>query len=194
MCLLPGCGLHITTFVFLLVMLPVVDASAETSTVINLAASLKQKATEWDQELCAAEGACKPRRDFQPEFNIRLPKINKEDKCSPDDGFEKETCLRGLSSGLYQFRVFLEYLQESLSISETPPVKYIWPTTENLASSLMSMMQNSKTVTPLDPDNADFYSKKLASYSNWQKILIQHVILQKYISFMEKIVGAFRYM
>uniref|UniRef100_A0A670I9Z2 Interleukin-6 n=1 Tax=Podarcis muralis TaxID=64176 RepID=A0A670I9Z2_PODMU len=132
--------------------------------------------------------------DFQPEFNIHLPKIGKEDKCSPNDGFEKETCLRGLSSGLYQFRVFLEYLQESLSISETQPVKYIWPTTENLASSLMSMMQNSKTVTPLDPDNADFYSKKLASYSNWQKILIQHVILQKYISFMEKIEGVFRYM
>ncbi|XP_014437907.1 interleukin-6-like [Tupaia chinensis] len=46
--------------------------------------------------------------------NMNVPKLTEQDKCLHTT-FDKETCLRRISTGLLEFQVYLEYLQKNFN-------------------------------------------------------------------------------
>nr|XP_034986197.1 interleukin-6 [Zootoca vivipara] len=153
---------------------------------VDLARWLQGRAAGLTRELCKKEAACQGKMELALN-NLNLPKITQEDKCF-DTGFEKETCLGRLSSGLYAFGTFFEYLEEaSVETAET-----FRPSTEHLANTLRSMMNNPETVTLPDPAAQKILAAKLREHRGWAVTIIKHFILQDFTLFMQKTTRALR--
>ncbi|XP_026533820.1 interleukin-6 [Notechis scutatus] len=145
----------------------------------ELALWLQGTAATWNQELCTEQNACKGTMEIMAQNNLNLPRIIKEDGCY-QPGFQKESCLRKLSSGLYAFRTFLEYIEETTQRSVS-----ISTGAQHLAETLKSMMNNPETViTPL-PDTQKTLAAKLREQRAWNMIVTKHFILQAFTLFME---------
>ncbi|XP_070584322.1 interleukin-6 [Erythrolamprus reginae] len=145
----------------------------------ELALWLQGTAATWNQELCKEQNACKGTMEIMAQNNLNLPKIIKEDGCY-QPGFQKESCLRKLSSGLYAFRTFLEYVEETTQRSVSISIG-----AQNLAETLKSMMNNPETVSMPSPDTQKILAEKLREQRAWNVIVIKHFILQDFALFME---------
>ncbi|XP_053120677.1 interleukin-6 [Hemicordylus capensis] len=157
---------------------------------VQLARWLQSKAAAWKRELCNDQTACEGSMEM-PIHNLNLPKITKEDGCM-QPGFNKEKCLKGLSTGLYAFQTFLEYLEERL-IGNTEETVLLWQSTQHLANGLKSMMIRPDEVTMPDPVAQKTLSAKLREQKRgWNVIVIKHLILRSFTSFMEKTTRAIR--
>ncbi|XP_013910174.1 PREDICTED: interleukin-6 [Thamnophis sirtalis] len=130
-------------------------------------------------QLCKEQNACKGTMEIMAQNNLNLPKIIKEDGCY-QPGFQKESCLRKLSSGLYTFRTFLEYIEETTQRSVSVSIG-----AQNLAETLKSMMNNPETVSMPSPDAQKTLAAKLREQRAWNIIVIKHFILQDFTLFME---------
>ncbi|XP_042331930.1 interleukin-6 isoform X2 [Sceloporus undulatus] len=104
---------------------------------------------------------------------------------------EQEACLRRLSSSLYAYRAYLEYIDDTFSKSEEGAGS-LWPITQQLADNLKSMISDPDTVTVPPPVTQDMISAKLREQIGWNITVIKHLILQDFTSFMEKTARAFR--
>ncbi|XP_060103689.1 interleukin-6 [Heteronotia binoei] len=155
-----------------------------------LAIMLRRKAFTWKEELCKEQTICRNNTEIIPQNNLRFPKISVEDECPPY-GFNKERCLRGISSGLYAYQAFLEYVEKTF-ISKEQETAFIWPSTKNLANTLKSMMNAPDTVTMPNPVTMEALATQLGVHTGWNRKVIHYLILQDYISFMEKTVRAIR--
>ncbi|XP_054846912.1 interleukin-6 [Eublepharis macularius] len=155
-----------------------------------LAIALRRKAVSWKTELCKEQTLCKNNTEIIPQNNLRFPKITTEDECPPH-GSNKERCLRGLSSGLYAYQAFLEYIENTF-ISKEQETAFIWQSTKHLANTLKSMMNAPDTVTMPDPITKEALSTQLGMQTGWNRKVVHYLILQDYISFMEKTVRAIR--
>ncbi|KAM6448774.1 interleukin-6 [Liasis olivaceus] len=149
------------------------------NTWTELALWLQGNAARWNQELCKEQNACKGTMEIMVQNNLNLPKIIKEDGCY-QPGFQMETCLRRLSSGLYAFQTFLEYIEETTQRSVS-----ISSGAQHLADTLKSMMNNPETVSMPSPDTQKTLSAKLREQRGWNMIVVKHFILQDFTLFME---------
>ncbi|KAJ7322398.1 hypothetical protein JRQ81_018685 [Phrynocephalus forsythii] len=102
----------------------------------------------------------------------------------------KETCLRKLSSGLYAFQTFLEYIEETCM--EVHNTASILPETQRLADNLQLMMNSPDTVTMPLPEIQKVISAKLREQRGWNATVIKHLILKEFTAFMEKTTRAIR--
>ncbi|ETE73768.1 hypothetical protein L345_00393, partial [Ophiophagus hannah] len=93
---------------------------------------------------------------------------------------QEESCLRKLSSGLYVFRTFLEYIEETTQRSVS-----ISTGAQHLAETLKSMMNNPETVSTPPPDTQKTLAAKLREQRAWNMIVTKHFILQAFTLFME---------
>nr|XP_008110907.2 PREDICTED: interleukin-6 [Anolis carolinensis] len=150
---------------------------------------LHSTASGWKKELCKEQNACKGSMEMLVQNNLHLPKITPEDGCSYT-GFQKETCLRRLSSGLYAYQAYLEYIDDAFS-KTVQMSGSLWPRTRQLADILKSMMNNPDIVTMLPPVTQDMVSIKLREQKAWNITVIKFLILQDFISFLEKTARAF---
>ncbi|KAM3821030.1 interleukin-6 [Vipera latastei] len=145
----------------------------------ELALWLQGTAARWNQELCKEQNACKGTLEIMAQNNLNLPKIIKEDGCY-QPGFQKENCLRKLSGGLYAFRIFLEYIEETTQRSVS-----LSTGTQHLAETLKSMMNNPESVSIPSPDTQKTLAAQLREQRAWNMIVIKHFILQDFTLFME---------
>nr|XP_020637801.1 interleukin-6 [Pogona vitticeps] len=157
-----------------------------------LAHWLWETAASWNELLCKEQDMCKGSMEIVNQNNLHLPKITPNNGCY-EPGFEKETCLRNLSSGLYKFQTYLEYIEEA-SIDGAHGTTSIWPSTQRLANNLRSMMNNPDTVTMPLPENQKAISAELREQRHWNATVTKHLILQGFISFMEKTTRAIRHL
>ncbi|KAL8165296.1 UNVERIFIED_CONTAM: hypothetical protein K2H54_038712 [Gekko kuhli] len=104
---------------------------------------------------------------------------------------EEERCLRGISDGLYAYQAFLEYIEETF-ISKEQETAFIWTHTKHLANTLKSMMNTPDIVNTPNPAIKEALSTQLRVHTGWNRKVIHYLILQNYISFMEKTVRAIR--
>ncbi|XP_042331929.1 interleukin-6 isoform X1 [Sceloporus undulatus] len=151
---------------------------------------LRATAARWKEQLCKEQNVCKGSMEMMVQNNLHLPKITPEDGCS-HTGFQKEACLRRLSSSLYAYRAYLEYIDDTFSKSEEGAGS-LWPITQQLADNLKSMISDPDTVTVPPPVTQDMISAKLREQIGWNITVIKHLILQDFTSFMEKTARAFR--
>ncbi|KAK2526344.1 Il6 [Columba livia] len=97
----------------------------------------------------------------------------------------QDKCLRKISSGLYTFQTYLEYVKETF-ISEKQSVDLLCYSTEHLARTIRQMVINPDEVIIPDPATQESLRAKLKSNKNWIEKITTHLILRDFTSFMEK--------
>uniref|UniRef100_A0A8C4YH31 Interleukin-6 n=1 Tax=Gopherus evgoodei TaxID=1825980 RepID=A0A8C4YH31_9SAUR len=143
-------------------------------------------------QMCEKFTVCDNSMEMLAQNNLNLPKITEEDGCLLS-GFNEEKCLRGISSGLFAFQTYLEYVRETF-ISEKQKVESICYGTKHLANTMRQMMKNPDAVIVPDPATQSTLFEKLKSNKKWIEKISTHLILRDFTSFMEKTVRAVRYL
>ncbi|XP_010378012.1 interleukin-6 isoform X1 [Rhinopithecus roxellana] len=69
------------------------------------------------KETCNRSNMCESSKEALAENNLNLPKMAEKDGCF-QSGFNEETCLVKIITGLLEFEVYLEYLQNRFESSE----------------------------------------------------------------------------
>ncbi|OXB74572.1 UNVERIFIED_CONTAM: hypothetical protein H355_006442 [Colinus virginianus] len=122
------------------------------------------------------------RRAGQPEPRLMLSLLSPQEKC-----------LRKLSSGLFAFQTYLEFVQETFA-SEKQKVESLCYSTKHLAATIRQMVINPDEVAIPDSAARKSLLAKLKSDKAWIEKITTHLILRDFTSFMEKTVRAVRYL
>uniref|UniRef100_A0A663ELC5 Interleukin-6 n=1 Tax=Aquila chrysaetos chrysaetos TaxID=223781 RepID=A0A663ELC5_AQUCH len=159
---------------------------------VRLARLLHARAAQLQEEMCEKFTVCKNSMEMLAQNNLNLPKVTEEDGCLLA-GFDEDKCLRKISSGLYTFQTYLEYIQETFT-SEKQNVQSLCYSTELLAHTIRQMVVNPDEVIIPDSATQESLRAKLKSNKNWIEKITTHLILRDFTSFMEKTVRAVRYL
>ncbi|NXX38814.1 IL6 protein, partial [Tricholaema leucomelas] len=150
-------------------------------------------------QMCEKFTVCENSMEMLLRNDLNLPKVTEEDgHCSsvPDSltflSFQ-DKCLRKISSGLYTFQTYLEYIKETFA-SEKQNVESLCYSTEHLAHTIRQMVINPDEVMIPDPATRESLRAKLRSSKTWIEKITTHLILRDFTSFMEKTVRAVRYL
>ncbi|XP_025065804.1 interleukin-6 [Alligator sinensis] len=143
--------------------------------------------------MCEKFTVCENSMEMLVQSHLKLPKILDEDSCL-QSGFNKEKCLTKISSGLFAFQPYLEYIHvQETFISEKQKIETIWYGTKHLANTVRQMMENPDAVPIPDQTSQKTLLEKLKANKNWREKIATHFILRDFTSFMEKTVRALRY-
>ncbi|XP_062423788.1 interleukin-6 [Rhea pennata] len=142
--------------------------------------------------MCEKFTVCENSMEMLVQNNLNLPKVTEQDGCLLS-GFNEEKCLRKISSGLFAFQTYLEYVQETFT-SERQKVESLCYSTKHLATTLRQMVINPDEVIIPDSTTQKSLLAKLKSDKTWIEKITTHLILRDFTSFMEKTVRAVRYL
>ncbi|XP_010113662.1 PREDICTED: interleukin-6 [Chlamydotis macqueenii] len=143
-------------------------------------------------QMCEKFTVCQNSMEMLVQNNLNLPKLTEADGCLLT-GFPEDKCLTKISSGLYKFQTYLEYIQETFT-SEKQNVESLYYGTGHLAHTLRQMVINPDEVIIPDLATQESIRTKLRSSKAWIEKITIHLILRDYTSFMEKTVRAIRYL
>uniref|UniRef100_A0A493T445 Interleukin-6 n=1 Tax=Anas platyrhynchos platyrhynchos TaxID=8840 RepID=A0A493T445_ANAPP len=143
-------------------------------------------------QMCEKFTVCENSMEMLVQNNLNLPKVTEEDGCLLA-GFDEEKCLKKLSSGLFTFQTYLEYVQETFT-SEKQKVESLCYSTKHLATTIRQMVINPDEVVIPDSATQKSLLTKLKSDKTWIEKITTHLILRDFTSFMEKTVRAVRYL
>ncbi|NWI92481.1 IL6 protein, partial [Pitta sordida] len=146
-------------------------------------------------QMCERFTVCENSVELLLQNNLNLPKVTEADGLtfSPFSVSFQDKCLRKISSGLYMFRTYLKYIQETF-ISENQNIELISHSTEHLARTIRDMVINPEEVIIPDAATQEALRTKLKSSKAWIEKITTHLILRDFTSFMEKTVRAVRYL
>uniref|UniRef100_A0A8C9FKW0 Interleukin-6 n=1 Tax=Pavo cristatus TaxID=9049 RepID=A0A8C9FKW0_PAVCR len=153
---------------------------------------LHNRAARLQDEMCEKFTVCENSMEMLVQNNLNLPKVTEEDGCLLA-GFDEEKCLRKLSSGLFAFQTYLEFIQETFA-SEKQNVESLCSGTKHLAATIRQMVINPDEVVIPDSATQKSLLAKLKSDKAWIEKITTHLILRDFTSFMEKTVRAVRYL
>ncbi|KAM9288067.1 interleukin-6 [Cariama cristata] len=159
---------------------------------VRLARLLHARAAQLQEEMCEKFTVCENSMEMLVQNNLNLPKVTEEDGCLLV-GFNEDKCLRKISSGLYTFQTYLEYVQETFT-SEKQNVESLCYSTEHLARTIRQMVINPNEVIIPDSATQELLRAKLKTDKIWIEKITTHLILRDFTSFMEKTVRAIRYL
>ncbi|XP_074006874.1 LOW QUALITY PROTEIN: interleukin-6 [Numenius arquata] len=142
-------------------------------------------------QMCEKFTVCENSMEMLAQNHLNLPKVTEEDGCLLT-GFDEDKCLRKISSGLYAFQTYLEYVQDTFT-SEKQNVESLCYGTEHLARTIRQMVINPDEVIIPDSATQESLRAKLKSDKTWIEKITTHLILRDFTSFMEKTVRAVRY-
>uniref|UniRef100_A0A8C8AMG0 Interleukin-6 n=1 Tax=Otus sunia TaxID=257818 RepID=A0A8C8AMG0_9STRI len=137
--------------------------------------------------MCEKFTICGNSMEMLVQNNLNLPKVTEEDGCLLA-GFDEDKCLRKISSGLYTFQTYLEYIQETFTSEKQNCFNWGTPMLS------FSQVINPDEVTIPDPATQKSLRTKLKSDKTWIEKITTHLILRDFTSFMEKTVRAVRYL
>ncbi|KAM6282929.1 interleukin-6 [Porphyrio hochstetteri] len=159
---------------------------------VRLAWRLHDQATQLQKEMCEKFTVCQNSMEMLVQNNLNLPKVTEEDGCLLV-GFNEDKCLKKISSGLYTFQPYLEYVQETFT-TENQNVKQLCRSTRHLAHTIRQMVMNPDEVIIPDSATQESLRTELKSNKTWIEKITTHLILRDFTSFMEKTVRAIRYL
>ncbi|XP_045155398.1 interleukin-6-like [Echinops telfairi] len=81
--------------------------------ILDVLMSTLSQVEELRKEICDKKDKCENSRRALAENNLNLPKMREEDRCF-QDGFNKETCLRRIITGLSQFHSYMKFVGNTL--------------------------------------------------------------------------------
>ncbi|NXF48407.1 IL6 protein, partial [Oceanites oceanicus] len=144
-------------------------------------------------QMCEKFTVCENSMEMLVQNNLNLPKVTEEDGDLLTFLSFQDKCLRKISSGLYSFQTYLEYVRETFT-SEKQNVESLCYTTEHLARTIKQMVINPEEVIIPDSATQESLRAKLKSDKTWIEKITTHLILRDFTSFMEKTVRAVRYL
>ncbi|NXE80105.1 IL6 protein, partial [Cochlearius cochlearius] len=144
-------------------------------------------------QMCEKFTVCENSMEMLVRNNLNLPKVTAEDGDFLAFLSFQDKCLRKISSGLYTFQTYLEYVQETFT-SEKQSIKSLCYSTEHLARTIRQMVINPNEVIIPDSATQESLRAKLKSDKTWIEKITTHLILRDFTSFMEKTVRAVRYL
>ncbi|NWU96145.1 IL6 protein, partial [Upupa epops] len=147
-------------------------------------------------QMCEKFTVCENSVEMLVQNNLNLPRVTEEDGSVSDllafFSFQ-DKCLKKISSGLYTFQTYLEYVQETFT-SEKQNVAWLHYSTQHLASTVRHLVINPDEVIIPDSATQESLRTKLKSNKTWIEKITIHLILRDFTSFMEKTVRAIRYL
>ncbi|NXI70701.1 IL6 protein, partial [Anseranas semipalmata] len=144
-------------------------------------------------QMCEKFTVCENSMEMLVQNNLNLPKVTEEDGYNFLPLSFQEKCLKKLSSGLFTFQTYLEYVQETFT-SEKQKVESLCYSTKHLATTIRQMVINPDEVVIPDSATQKSLLAKLKSDKTWIEKITTHLILRDFTSFMEKTVRAVRYL
>ncbi|KFV99982.1 Interleukin-6, partial [Eurypyga helias] len=144
-------------------------------------------------QMCDKFTVCENSMEVLVRNNLNLPKVTEEDGLTFTFLSFQDKCLRKISSGLYTFQTYLEYIQETFT-SEKQNIESLCYSTEHLARTIRQMVINPNEVVIPDSATQKSLRAKLRSDKTWIEKITTHLILRDFTSFMEKTVRAVRYL
>ncbi|NWX50801.1 IL6 protein, partial [Steatornis caripensis] len=144
-------------------------------------------------QMCEKFTVCGSSMEMLVRNDLNLPKVTEQDGDLVTFLSFQDKCLRKISSGLYTFQTYLEYVQETFT-SEKQNVKLLCYSTEHLARTIRQMVINPNEVIIPDSATQESLRTKLKSDKTWIEKITTHLILRDFTSFMEKTLRAIRYL
>ncbi|NWS45942.1 IL6 protein, partial [Probosciger aterrimus] len=144
-------------------------------------------------QMCEKFTVCENSMEMLIQNNLNLPKVTEEDGDLLTFLSFQDKCLRKISSGLYTFQTYLQFVQETFT-SEKQNIESLCYTTEHLAHTVKQMVINPDEVIIPDSATQESLRAKLKSDKSWIEKITTHLILRDFTSFMEKTVRAVRYL
>ncbi|XP_006880450.1 PREDICTED: interleukin-6-like [Elephantulus edwardii] len=132
------------------------------------------------KEMCEKYDKCE-NNEILAGNNMNLPKITKNDGCFISR-FSQETCLTRIVTGLLEFQIYLDYIQNKFEGSKEK-VTVVQRSTKTLVQILKPKVKNPVT-TPNPTTNASLLSK-LQPQSEWLRNTRINLILQSLDIFMQ---------
>ncbi|XP_076978222.1 interleukin-6 [Tamandua tetradactyla] len=152
-----------------------------TSSPQELIKYIHGKVSELKQEICDKYDKCGKTLGVLAENKLNLPTLVEEDGCF-QLGFNEETCLMRITTGLLEFQIYLEYLKNFEGYKEK--IEDVQMGTKALVQILKQKIKNPDEVTTPDPNtNATLLTKQ--PQTDWLKNTTVHLILQSLKNFME---------
>ncbi|KAF5927762.1 hypothetical protein HPG69_000668 [Diceros bicornis minor] len=143
-------------------------------------------------QMCNNFSKCENSKEILAENNLNLPKMAEKDGCF-QSGFNQETCLKKITTGLSEFQIYLKYLQNQFK-SENENAKTIQISTNALVKMLKQKIKNPDEVTSPDPTENTSLLEKLQSQNEWLKNTTIHLILRSLEDFLQFSLRAVRIM
>uniref|UniRef100_A0A4X1T6V7 Interleukin-6 n=3 Tax=Sus scrofa TaxID=9823 RepID=A0A4X1T6V7_PIG len=144
------------------------------------------------KEMCEKYEKCENSKEVLAENNLNLPKMAEKDGCF-QSGFNQETCLMRITTGLVEFQIYLDYLQKEYE-SNKGNVEAVQISTKALIQTLRQKGKNpDKATTPNPTTNAGLLDK-LQSQNEWMKNTKIILILRSLEDFLQFSLRAIRIM
>nr|XP_012303224.1 interleukin-6 [Aotus nancymaae] len=144
------------------------------------------------KEICDKSNMCESSKEALAENNLNLPKMAEKDGCF-QSGFNEETCLLKITTGLLEFEVYLEYLQNRFESSKEQ-AGAVQMSTKGLIQSLQKKAKNLSAIATPDPATNASLLMKLQAQDQWLQGVTTHLILRSFKEFLQSSLRALRQM
>ncbi|XP_004676819.1 PREDICTED: interleukin-6 [Condylura cristata] len=143
-------------------------------------------------EMCKKYDKCDNNKEALAENNLNLPKMTAKDGCF-QSGFNKETCLIRITTGLLDFQIYLEYLQYKFE-GDKENAEAVLDSTKALSQILRQKVKNPDALTNPNPTANARLLDELKSQNEWLKNTTIHLTLQSLEDFLQFGLRAIRIM
>ncbi|XP_001513877.4 interleukin-6 [Ornithorhynchus anatinus] len=158
----------------------------------SLTKTLWKQANGLKDKICDDYSLCEENKVVLAENNMNLPKMTEEDGCFLS-GFNEETCLKRIITGLSEFQIYLKYVQKTFK-GEEKILESIQNYTKHLSNILKQMMKTSDAGTEPSPMSQESLLTKLQSLEKWTKTISMQLIISNFTKFIEDTMRAVRFM
>ncbi|XP_014935921.2 interleukin-6 isoform X1 [Prionailurus viverrinus] len=144
------------------------------------------------KEMCDNYNKCEDSKEALAENNLNLPKLAEKDGCF-QSGFNQETCLTRITTGLQEFQIYLKFLQDKYE-GDKENAKSVYTSTNVLLQMLKRKGKNQDEVTIPVPTVEVGLQAKLQSQEEWLRHTTIHLTLRRLEDFLQFSLRAVRIM
>ncbi|XP_004330334.1 interleukin-6 [Sagmatias obliquidens] len=143
------------------------------------------------KEMCEKYDKCENSKEALAENNLNLPKMAEKDGCF-QSGFNQETCLMRITTGLLEYQIYLDYLQNEYE-GDKGSIEAVQISSKALAQILRQKVKNPDEVTTPDPTtNASLMNNLQSQNDDWMKNTKIILILRSLENFLQFSLRAIR--
>ncbi|KAB0403200.1 Interleukin-6, partial [Eschrichtius robustus] len=143
------------------------------------------------KEMCEKYDKCENSKEALAENNLNLPKMAEKDGCF-QSGFNQETCLMRVTTGLLEYQIYLDYLQNEYE-GDKGSIEAVQISIKALVQILRQKVKNPDEVTTPDPTtNASLLNNLQSQNDDWMKNTKIILILRSLENFLQFSLRAIR--
>nr|XP_044991581.1 interleukin-6-like [Jaculus jaculus] len=142
-------------------------------------------------KMCDNDEDCLDNEEALLANNLHLPTMTEIDGCF-ETGYNWHRCLLKTTSGLLEFQIYLEYIQNHLSDDQKDTARDIQSNSKFLVQILKQEIKNPDEIVFPNPTAKASLMEKLESQERWLKVITVHLILRSLQDFLQYALRATR--